>query len=122
MATTAPPVTSTAVAPDTPATARTIRPPKAPIPRTHAAALTAPPSGRGPSPRRPHDRTRPTAPPSRPHPPVPALAALVLGDGLEEVLAPEVGPQDVGEHELRVGQLPQEEVRDAVLARRAHHE
>ena len=47
---------------------------------------------------------------------------LVLADRFEEVLAPEVGPQHVGEHELAVGQLPQQEVRDAVLARRADHE
>ena len=51
-----------------------------------------------------------------------ALAALVLAHRVEEVLAAEVGPQHVGEDELAVGQLPQQEVGDAVLARRADHE
>ena len=37
------------------------------------------------------------------------FAALVLGDGGEEVVASELGPADVGEHELGVGRLPHEE-------------
>ena len=34
----------------------------------------------------------------------------------------EVGPQHLGEDQLAVGQLPQQEVRDAELARRPHHQ
>src|SRR5688500_1434250 len=47
---------------------------------------------------------------------VPALAALVLEDGLEQLAAPEVRPERVGDPDLRVGDLPQQEVRDAHLA------
>ena len=50
------------------------------------------------------------------------IAALVLADRVEEVLAAEVGPQHVGEHQLAVGELPQQEVRDAVLTRGADHQ
>src|SRR5581483_12435358 len=56
------------------------------------------------------------------HRPEAAVAALELAHRFEEVLAPEVGPQHVGEHQLAVGQLPQQEVGDAELARRADHE
>ena len=49
-----------------------------------------------------------------------ALAALELGDRVEQVVAAEVGPADVGEHELRVGGLPDEEVRGAGVAAGAH--
>src|SRR4051812_45983981 len=38
------------------------------------------------------------------------------------MLTAEVGPQHIGEHELAVRQLPEEEVRDAELARRANHQ
>src|SRR3954454_8138122 len=45
---------------------------------------------------------------------------LVLADRREEVLAAEVGPQHIGENELRVGELPEQVVGDAVLPRCAH--
>src|SRR3954451_4048759 len=51
-----------------------------------------------------------------------AVAALELEDGLGEVVAAEVGPQDVGEDQLAIGQLPEKEVGDAVLARGADDE
>src|SRR5687768_5527500 len=47
---------------------------------------------------------------------VPALAALVLEDGLEQLAAPEVRPEGVGDPDLRVGDLPEQEVGDAHLA------
>ena len=46
----------------------------------------------------------------------PAVPALELADGLEQVLSAEVGPQHVGEHQLAVGQLPEQEVGDPELA------
>ena len=98
MATTAAAVTSTAVAAVTPGHRQHDQPPE-----QHEAEDDR---------RDPHVFTRPKRR-SRP---------LVLGDGLEELLPAEVGPQHVGEHELRIGQLPQQEVRDAVLARRADDE
>ena len=51
--------------------------------------------------------------------PVATLALLVVGDGLEQVLAPEVRPEHVGHPDLRVGDLPEQEVRDPHLAARA---
>ena len=48
-----------------------------------------------------------------------AAAARVLGEGLPEVPLAEVGPERVHEHELRVGELPEEEVRDPQLPRGA---
>ena len=45
-----------------------------------------------------------------------ALALLVVGDGFEEVDAAEVGPEAVGDEDLGVGDLPEEEVGDALLA------
>jgi hypothetical protein len=48
-----------------------------------------------------------------------ALALLVVLDGLQQVDAAEVGPEAVGDEDLRVGDLPQQEVRDALLARGA---
>src|SRR5205823_9251945 len=48
--------------------------------------------------------------------------ARVLLDRGPELLRPEVGPERVGEDVLGVGGLPEEEVRDAALARRADHE
>ena len=45
-----------------------------------------------------------------------ALAVLVVGDGFEEVEAAEVGPEAVGDEDLGVGDLPEEEVGDALLA------
>src|SRR5262245_29914384 len=47
------------------------------------------------------------------------VAVLEVGDGVEEVLAAEVGPEHVGEVQLRVRHLPQQIVRDAGLPRRA---
>src|SRR4051812_26538777 len=46
-----------------------------------------------------------------------AIPTLELAHGVVHVLAREVGPQRVGEDQLAVGQLPQEEIRDPVLAR-----
>src|SRR5437899_921065 len=51
-----------------------------------------------------------------------AAAALVFADSGPEILAAEVGPEDVLEHELGVRGLPQQVVRDAVFAGRADHE
>ncbi len=44
-----------------------------------------------------------------------ALALLVVRDGFEEMDAAEVGPKAIGDQELRVGDLPEEEVGDALL-------
>src|SRR4051812_40688005 len=48
-----------------------------------------------------------------------ALAVLVRGDRFAEGLGAEIGPQRVGEIELGVRELPQQEVGDALLAARA---
>src|SRR4051812_28747163 len=40
------------------------------------------------------------------------IPALVLADGVEEVRTAEVGPENVGEHELGVRALPQQVIRD----------
>src|SRR5579885_621501 len=48
--------------------------------------------------------------------PVAALAAAVVGDRLFEVAAPEIRPQRLGEDELGIGALPQQEIADALLA------
>jgi len=45
-----------------------------------------------------------------------AVAALVVGDGLEKMSAAEVGPEAISDVDLRVGDLPEEEVGDALLA------
>src|SRR6185503_166970 len=45
-----------------------------------------------------------------------ALAALVHGDRVHEVGAPEVGPHRVREVELGVGHFPEQEVRQPLLA------
>src|SRR5881628_1761301 len=50
--------------------------------------------------------------------PEPPIALLEIAEGLEEVLLVEVRPVHRGEPQLRVRGLPQEEVRDAVLASR----
>src|ERR1700722_11531573 len=44
-----------------------------------------------------------------------AYPALVVDDRLVEVAAPHVGPQDLGEDQLAVGDLPQQEIGDARL-------
>ena len=44
------------------------------------------------------------------------LALLVLGDRFEEVESVEVWPEAVGDEEFGVGDLPEEEVGDALLA------
>src|SRR5437660_5120313 len=49
----------------------------------------------------------------------PAVPALVLAHRVEQVFSPEVGPEGGGEHELAVGELPQEEVGDPELPRGA---
>src|SRR5258705_3205548 len=48
--------------------------------------------------------------------------ALELGDGAIEIDGPEIGPESRGHPELRVGDLPQEKVRDPHLAARADQE
>src|SRR6188472_1312449 len=50
-----------------------------------------------------------------------AAARILLDRGLQARLA-EVGPERLVEDELRVGRLPEQEVRDSLLARRADHE
>src|SRR5436305_1348047 len=56
------------------------------------------------------------------HATVAALPALVGQDRLEQVLAPEVGPQGLRHPDLRVGDLPEQEVADAQLAGGADEE
>src|SRR5689334_17457276 len=46
----------------------------------------------------------------------PPLPAGEVGDGLLEVVVTEVRPQRVAEEELRVGEVPEQEVADAMLA------
>src|SRR5579859_5721969 len=50
------------------------------------------------------------------------LARLIGGDRTEQIALAEVGPQRVGEIELGVGELVQEEVRDAKFAGGADHQ
>ena len=45
-----------------------------------------------------------------------AFAALVVGEGFEQMDAAEVRPEAVGDEDLGVGDLPEEEVGDALLA------
>src|SRR5271163_135517 len=47
---------------------------------------------------------------------VAAFAALEVGDGFEQMHPAEVGPEAVGDKDLGVGDLPEQEVRDALLA------
>src|SRR5512145_1553010 len=54
--------------------------------------------------------------------PEPARAALKLGHRAIEVAGAEVGPHDGREHQLGVGDLPQEKIRDPHLAARADQE
>ena len=51
-----------------------------------------------------------------------ALAALVVGDGFEQMDAAKVGPEAVGDEDLGVGDLPEQEVGDALLAAGADDE
>src|SRR6188508_3124932 len=44
------------------------------------------------------------------------VARLICGEGLEEIVLAEVGPERVREVHLRVGSRPQKEVADAELA------
>src|SRR5579875_1645716 len=76
-----------------------------------AAGLAGPPAWPGPLGGEPFLVPLLARAPEAPLPP------LVLAHRLAQVLAPEVRPQHVEEHELAVGDLPQQEVRDAVLAR-----
>src|SRR5258705_9499975 len=50
------------------------------------------------------------------------LAGRVLVEALVQVVAAELGPQDVDEDQLGVRDLPQHEVRDPLLAARADEE
>ena len=52
-------------------------------------------------------------------PAVPPLALLEVHHRLQQVLAAEIGPQDVGHPDLGIRDLPEQEVRDAHLAARA---
>src|SRR5882757_7598487 len=45
-----------------------------------------------------------------------AFAALVGGDGFEEMEAVEIGPETVGDEDLGVGDLPEEKIGDTLLA------
>ena len=95
----------------------------------HAATATSANSHQPPSQRRPSTSGRPTtatrireakllirsAAESTP-------AARVLLDRGAQLVRPEVGPERVGEDVFGVRGLPEEEVRDAPLARRADHE
>src|SRR5207247_1713779 len=56
------------------------------------------------------------------HSAVPSLARLKIDDGLEEMAAAEVGPQNLGDVDLGVGDLPQQEVRHAQLATGANQQ
>src|SRR5215467_9115434 len=51
-----------------------------------------------------------------------AVPPLKVGHGLIEMPASEIGPQGVGDPELRVCHLPQQKVRQAHLAARADQE
>src|SRR5687767_14714356 len=51
-----------------------------------------------------------------------SLAALILQDRSEEITAREVRPQDGYDVQLGVRELPEHEVRDALLSRRANQE
>src|SRR5215469_14901662 len=51
-----------------------------------------------------------------------AVALLISGDGFDEVDAAEVGPEAIGDEDLGVGDLPEKEVGDALLAGGADEE
>src|SRR5579871_1847917 len=51
-----------------------------------------------------------------------ALTRLEPGDGIIQLRLAEVGPQRVGEVEFRIGEVPQQEVADALLAAGAYEE
>src|SRR5438046_215833 len=71
---------------------------------------------RGPAPRATR-RPRPGSGSRKDSSTAEAAASLrVGGEGLLELFVPEVRPERVGEDELGVGQLPQQEVRDPQLA------
>ena len=59
----------------------------------------------------------PSSAPDRCQPETP-LPLLIPGNGLDQLLFPEIGPQDIREVELRVGHLPQEEIAQAILPAR----
>src|SRR6185312_44950 len=46
-----------------------------------------------------------------------ALALLVGGNRFEQMRAAEVGPEAIGDEDFGVGNLPEQEVRDALLTR-----
>src|SRR5581483_785727 len=53
---------------------------------------------------------------------VPGIALLIREDRFEQMAASEVGPQRLGEPDLRIRDLPQQEVADAHLAARPDEE
>src|SRR5437588_7977990 len=50
------------------------------------------------------------------------VARLKIDDRLKQVAAPEIGPQYLGHVNLRVGNLPEQKVRDAKLAAGANQQ
>src|SRR5215469_16589124 len=48
--------------------------------------------------------------------PIAPLAPTIIGDCLLQIVTAEIGPQRLGEDELGIGALPQQEVADALLA------
>src|SRR6266404_9353778 len=53
---------------------------------------------------------------------VAAIALLIIEDGPEQLRAVEIRPESLGDVQLRVSNLPQEEVADAHLARRTNQQ
>src|SRR5205809_116284 len=47
---------------------------------------------------------------------VATLAAAIIGDGLIEVAAAEIRPERLGEHQLGISALPEQEIADALFA------
>src|SRR5262249_13660760 len=51
-----------------------------------------------------------------------AVPPLKVGHGLKEVPPPEIGPQEIGDPELRIGYLPEQEIGEPHFAARADQE
>lgn len=51
-----------------------------------------------------------------------ALAVLEFSDSVEEILMLEIGPEEVGEKELGISHLPEEEIADSEFAAGADKE
>ena len=50
------------------------------------------------------------------------VAPLVISDRFEQVKAAEIGPQAIGDEDLRIRNLPQQKILNALLARRTDHQ